>query len=332
MPVIGHAFVGLATAARFEPATGPARRATSPIGAALWMPLLVVLAYFPDIVTQAGLASGWPRASLAGHSILFGAIAGVGIGLLWTRAFGGPPRYVVGLAVGSILFHDLLDLLQATDRAPLWPFSRRMLDAGWLALPNRSTSELLVFGIPCAAYIVWRARRHPVPRRVAGSERPALLWLTRAIVGGLVIAALATQTVRRTRERQVNEAERLLRRGEYRAAIEAADRADAWPSTARPGRIDVIRGEAHEALGDGKRAETFYRRAYENDPLNFWAVADLAEYYAACDRPLDERRRLAQQYLGELHRFFPGSADLADVSSRVEQKLARPRPGASSGP
>jgi membrane-bound metal-dependent hydrolase YbcI (DUF457 family) len=324
MPVIGHAFVGLATAARFEPTTMPAQHPISPLGAALWMPLLVVLAYFPDIVTQAGFAVGWPRTSLAGHSILVGAVAGVIVGLLWTRTFGGSARYVVALAVGSILFHDLLDLLQATDRAPLWPFSRRMLDAGWLALPNRSTSELLVFGIPCAAYIAWRASRHPGPPHAAGSERPALRWLTRAIVGGLVIAALMTQSIRRNRERQVNEAERLLRQGDYHGAIEAAGRADAWPSTSRPGQIDVLRGEAYEALGDAARAEMFYRRAYENDPLDFWAVADLAEYYAACDRPLDERRRLAQQYLDELHLIFPGSSDLADVSLRVERKLAQP--------
>ena len=168
-------------------------------------------------------------------------------GELGTRAFGGAPRFVVALAVGSILFHDLLDLLQATDRAPLWPFSRRMLSAGWLALPNRSTSELLLFGIPCAAYIVWRARRRPAPPPRAG-EPPPLVWLTRAVVAGLVVAALTTQTVRRNRERQVDEAERLLRRGEYRAAIEAAEGADRWPSIAGPGRIDVIRGEAYEAL------------------------------------------------------------------------------------
>jgi membrane-bound metal-dependent hydrolase YbcI (DUF457 family) len=321
MPVIGHAFVGLATAARFQPV--PGRRATSSLGRALWMPLLVILAYFPDLIGQAGLAFGWAHASLAGHSILLGAIAGLVVGLLWTRLFGGSARFAIALAIGSILLHDLLDLLQATDRAPLWPLSRQMIAAGWLVLPNRSTSELLLFGIPCGAYIVWRARRHPAPA-VAQDQRPPLRWLTRAIVGGLVLAALITQTVRRTRERQVNEAERLLRQGDYHAAIAAADRADAWPSTARPGRIDVIRGESYEALGDGARAEMLYRSAYENDPLNFWAVADLAEYYAACHRPPEERRRLAQQYLDELQRFFPGSADIADVSTRVERKLAQP--------
>src|SRR5437868_1994258 len=155
MPVIGHVFVGLATAARFEPATASARRAIRPLGAALWTALIVVLAYLPDLVTQAGLALGWPHASLAGHSILFGALAGLVVGLLWVRSFGGDPLTVVAIAVGSILVHDLLDLLQATDRAPLWPLSRRMFTVGWLVLPNRSAYELLLFGLPCTAYFVW---------------------------------------------------------------------------------------------------------------------------------------------------------------------------------
>jgi membrane-bound metal-dependent hydrolase YbcI (DUF457 family) len=324
MPVIGHAFVGLATAARFAPATASKRRVISPLGAALWTPLVVVLAYLPDLATQAGLALGWPLASLAGHSILFGALAGLIFGVLWARWFGGDPPAIIAIAVGSILVHDLLDLLQATDRAPLWPLSRQMLTVGWLALPNRSASELLLFGIPCTAYLVWRGRRRAAAVPSDVREPARFRGLTRATVGGLVIAAVTMQTVRRNRERQVDEAERLLRHGEYRAAIAAADRADVWPSVAGPGRIDVVRGEAYEALGDGTRAETFYRRAYDNDPLNFWAVADLAEYYAACDRPPAERRRLARQYLDELHRFFPGSADLEDVSARVARKLAQP--------
>src|SRR5262249_12860495 len=120
MPVIGHAFVGLATAARFDPAAVSARRTISPLGAALWTPLVVVLAYLPDLFTQAGLALGWPYASLTGHSILVGALAGTVLGLLWVRLFGGERWAIVAIAVGSIIVHDLLDVLQATDRAPLW--------------------------------------------------------------------------------------------------------------------------------------------------------------------------------------------------------------------
>ena len=63
MPVLGHAFVGLATAI----VTRPARR--SPIHAALWTPIIIGLAYLPDILSQVILLSGLGSHSTGTHSI-----------------------------------------------------------------------------------------------------------------------------------------------------------------------------------------------------------------------------------------------------------------------
>ena len=54
---------------------------------------------------------------------------------------------------------------------------------------------------------------------------------------------------------------------------------------------------------------------------NFWAVADLAEYYASSDRPLDERQRLARRYLDDLQARFRNDRHLAQIVKRIERKL-----------
>jgi membrane-bound metal-dependent hydrolase YbcI (DUF457 family) len=318
MPVIGHAFVGLATARELGPPPGSSRRAA--LSAVLWMPMVMTFAYLPDIVTQLGSMAGWPTSNLAGHSAPIGVALGITIGMIWARMADGPAPLVVAVAVGSILTHDLLDVMQATDRAPFWPFSQRIVSMGWLTLPRGSLSELLLFGLLFAAYSLWRGRS-PRSNAAAAAKAPALVWAGRAFVTALAVAAVGTHTVRGYRERQLGAAERLLRRGQYADALQAADKASAWPSTAHPGRIDVIRGEAFEALGDSTRAERFYRRAYEADPTNFWALADLAEYYASRARPASERRAITQPYVDELRRDFSDHRALAEVLGRVDRKL-----------
>lgn len=317
MPVIGHAFVGLATAREFRPPHAGRAAAMSDVA---WLPMVMALAYLPDIITQLGSLAGWPTANLAGHSAPIGVALGTGIGMVWARLARRPAPLLVAVAVGSILTHDLLDLLQATDRAPFWPWSQRVVSTGALTLPRRSLSELLLFGLLFGAYAVWRRGS---PKAPAPTNAPAVMWTARAFVAGLVAAAVAIQAVRASRERQLGVAEQLLRRERYVDALRAADRASAWPSTAHPGRIDVIRGEAFDALGDSKRAEMFYRRAYEADPTNFWALADLAEYYASGARPASERRTITQHYVDELKREFPDHSALAEVLARVERKLHR---------
>jgi predicted Zn-dependent protease len=191
-------------------------------------------------------------------------------------------------------------------------------------LPQAPLVECLVFGLLFLVHATWlRAvdRRQP-PATSAARRLTRMQWTSRAIVGGIVVAALTTHSMRRSREVQYETAARLLRLGQYTEALAVAEVADAWPSTARPGRLDVLRGEAYDGLGDKVRAEEFFTRAYRSDPSNFWAVADLAEFYASLNRPVDERRHLVEPLVRELRRSFPSEPALNDVMTRVADRLA----------
>jgi membrane-bound metal-dependent hydrolase YbcI (DUF457 family) len=322
MPVIGHAFVGIITAHEFEPGGLRNRQPLRPLARALWVPALVGLAYLPDVVTQVGLWIGYGSAKLAGHSVPLGLLAGLLIGIVWARLSGGSPRLLSALAVGSILFHDLLDLLQDTDRAPFWPITERVIGSGLLALPNRLSGELMIFGLPYALYEGWRYLRRRSTARSGRRPSSGLIWAGRGLVIMLLLSAVAVQRVRGDRRRQMNLAERLLRSGQFAEALTAADAADRWPSPANPGRADIVRGEAYEGLGDNARAEMFYLRAYQSDPENFWAVADLAEYYASHGTAAERRQRSAP-YVEELRRRFSGNRSFHAVLDRVERAASR---------
>jgi hypothetical protein len=113
----------------------------------------------------------------------------------------------------------------------------------------------------------------------------------------------------------------------YQAALEVLARAEPWPSTTKPGRIDYVRAEAYAGMGDRRRAETYYLRAYRADPTYFWTVADLALFYASSGGPVAERRRLVAPYLNRLRSEFVGHPALPEILARVERKLAAMRLG-----
>src|SRR5262245_58274991 len=106
MPVIGHAFVGIVTAHHFEPGSRRNPEPLQPLAHALWLPVLVALAYLPDVATQLALLLGYRSAQLARHSVVLGLLAGALIGIGWARLSGGSPRLLIALAIGSIVFHD----------------------------------------------------------------------------------------------------------------------------------------------------------------------------------------------------------------------------------
>jgi hypothetical protein len=80
MPVIGHTFAGILIAQEFEPAGPRNRRPLGPTARALWIPVIVGLSYWPDVVTQVALWMGYRSAQEAGHSIPLGVLASCGPG------------------------------------------------------------------------------------------------------------------------------------------------------------------------------------------------------------------------------------------------------------
>jgi len=320
MPVVGHAFVGLATAMQFGPA--PVRDAGEPTAtvSGWWAPAVVVASYFPDIITQIGGAFGLPQANAYGHSLGMAALGGLALGGVWSSAAGTPLVRAVVIASGSILGHDLLDLIQAAD----WPWPGRFVETRFYGLSGRIVSEAIWSALLFAVFLAWRVGTGR-SRTPAAPKTFTTFALTRlmpsAIVTLILLAAVGTYVLRGRHERQLNTARVLIDRGSYVEALEMAERADAWPRGNRPGRIDMLRGEAHQRLGHSEIAETLFLRAYEQDPENFWALADLAEHYALSARP--EQRSLARVRADELRRRFPRHPRLQSVLDGIERELSR---------
>lgn len=334
MPVLGHAFVGLAIGVSTKPsARGRSEPPGSGAASALWVPAVVVLAYLPDIVAQLGVIAGWSDSRLLGHSVMFAVAVSPAIAAVLMRLarVSFPRAFVTALV--SLLVHDILDLGQATDRAPWWPLSDRPIGSDLGLIPTDLLREAAVFGGLLVAFLGLRRLAHrqagqsAVHPTVPGNSHAPLVWLGRGFIVAVVLAAVVTHSLRDAREAQLETARDLVEQRAYQAGLEALARAEPWPSTTKPGRIDYLRGEAYAGMGDRQRAEVYYLRAYRADRTYFWAVADLALFYASSEAPVAERRRLAAPYLRRLRSEFAGHAALPEVLARVERKLAVSRPG-----
>ena len=332
MPVLGHAFVGLAIGVSTKPS---ARGRSEPpgIGAALalWLPAVVILAYLPDIVAQLGLIAGWSDSRLLGHSVLFAVAVSPAIAAVLMRLARVSFLRAFVTALVSLLVHDVLDLGQATDRAPWWPLSDRPIGSDLGFIPTDLLREAAVFGGLLLAFLALHHLAHrwagqsAVHPPIPGNGRAPLVWLGRAFIVAVILAAVVTHSLRDAREYQFETARALIEQRAYQAGLEALARAEPWPSTSKPGRIDYARAETYAGMGDRRRAEIYYLRAYRADPTYFWAVADLAFFYASSNAPEAERRRLAAPYVSRLRSEFAGHPALPEVLARVERKLAPPR-------
>ena len=119
----------------------------------------------------------------------------------------------------------------------------------------------------------------------------------------------------------------MLRQGNYVAALAAVERADRWPRGGAQHWIDYAKAEAYNGLGDRRLAERHYLRACASEPPNYWALIQLALFYASSDEPLDERRRRAAPYLQRLKEEFADMESLPRYLQRIERKLTGPSPG-----
>ena len=321
MPVVGHAFVGAATAL----ATAGSGSGRSPSARALWVPTLVGLAYLPDIPGAITPGAWFGEARALGHSALLVALAGAPLGFALARWARTRVSLGIAIVVFSLLVHDVLDLLQNTDRVPLWPFSDRPLGLGLAVLPHGAWSEALVFGAGFAVF----GLGYVLARR--GSRAPSLppldrRWRLARLIGtaAVVLAAVSTQLARGVREEEYRVSQAILREGRYAEALLLLDRAESWPSLAPPGRIDYLRGEAYAGMGDFARAEEHYLKSYRANPGYCWLLVDLAVFYADSPRSFADRKRLVEPLVRRLHDEFGGVVELQPSLARIERKLAGP--------
>lgn len=320
MPVVGHAFVGLATAMCVEPA--PRERIRTPF----WSPFIVAVAYLPDIVNQIAMLLGTRDHSVITHSVLFALVVSPVIAACaaWLAAVALRRALVVTLV--TILLHDVLDLLQCTSRQPWWPLPSGGFRFNVEIIPTDPRSEVLLFGTAFAVFAVGFAILRRLRR--AGADADALraprgTWAGRTATLAILACACLTHQLRAARENEYRQVQVLLGRREYQAVLDTVDRAERWPSTARPGRLDYVRAEAYLGLGDRDKAERCYRRSYRSDPRYFWVVADLAVFYATSGEPAEQRRRQAAPYMTELNARFPTHRHLDRVIRKIERRLRR---------
>jgi hypothetical protein len=330
MPLLGHAFVGLATGLvirPFPPNEGPMTTGGR-AAAAFWLPATVALAYLPDLATEGGRLVGVGQARVIAHSVLFAlgmapVIAALGVrlgGLSWPRA--------LGITLGSILLHDALDVAQSSDRHPWWPFSDHPAGLGAGLVPADPRREALLFAALFAFFLIGRMLVTRIRSRAYVPPAPTpLTWAGRAFILLFVVAAALTHVLRDAREHELDDARLMLEQERPREALRTLAHAERWPSTAKPGRVDHLRGEAWLKLGDRVQAEHYYRRSYEADRDFFWVVADLAAFYATSDDPAAERRQRVAPYLDRLRHDFEDHPALPAILARVERKLASPARG-----
>jgi tetratricopeptide (TPR) repeat protein len=305
MPVLGHAAAGLATAA------WAARRGAGNVPGAMELPLILALAYAPDIAAWSAEPLWGAEARRAAHSLLVAPLAAVALGALLARPLGGWRR-AFALALASLGLHDALDLLQGTDRAPAWPLPLR--ETGVAALPSGLFAEAVAFGLALAVLLGltrggWRAALE--------AARPP----GRALAAGVVLAAALTHQLRERREAQFAAAQRAFAASDHRRVLDLLAAAERWPSTARPGRIDTLRADALAALGDRSRAERLYLAALAADPSYFWAAAGLAILRARGDAPVEQRRRRAAADGERLQHDFRGHPELPAALAAMDAAL-----------
>src|SRR6266542_2500838 len=102
-----------------------------------------------------------------------------------------------------------------------------------------------------------------------------------------------------------------------------ASRALAIDHQARSDRLCASRGIRRHGRS-AARGDLYCLRAYRADRMYFWAVADLALFYASSDAPEAERRRLAASYLSRLRSEFAGHPALPEILARVEAEARAP--------
>jgi len=329
MPLLGHAFVGAATAI-----ATPRQRRWSSLATDLWLPAVVLVAYLPDIAAQVLITLGVEDGRAVTHTLLFAVVAGIVAGALPAVLMRIPLRIALAVSVFSTVAHVALDVAQGTDRQPWLPFSDHPLVLDWI--PTDRRLEALLFAALFGLFLIGRyfiqARRtsadsmddsppenaHPVHSRRAGK------WIGRGLLLLIVLAALGMDRLRDGRERQLRTAGRMLSEQNFDGALEMITAAERWPYVIPPGRADYLRAEAYNGRGERERAEQYYLAAARVDPDYFWLLADLSAFYVSGPGDTSQRLKLILPYLERLRQSHASNERLPWLVRRLRRKLALP--------
>ena len=317
MPVVGHAFVGVATAWSVPPRPRIPEREPSP-GA--WLALLVGLAYLPDIVGHGSTFLGFRDARMVSHSILFAVLSAAALAPLLARFVGIGGGRATALVFGSVVGHDLLDLLQGSDRVLGWPFVDHRVRLRLSVIPENAVHEALWFAAAFLVYLVALAAIGRAPRWTAWGRGGA--WRGGAFAALILLAAVGSHVSKTLRDREVDRVEDLLRSREYAEALRRLERLKLWPTLRRSSEVERLAARALVGLGDRAGAEARLLAAERADPDDYRTVADLALFYASSDAPAEERRARAAPYQDRIETEFARRRDADRVLARIAACLA----------
>lgn len=325
MPLLGHAFTGMATACIVSTSSKTNTSKSDNYFSPFLSSTLIALAYLPDIVSQVLLLLNWHNGRTFGHSLLFAVIAAIPAGILLCRQTPFTLKQSVALGFSSILLHDILDILQSTDRQPFWPFSTATVGTDFSYIPTNPTKEALIFAsIYCLilGYYFLRHKRVPLPPQTSKPYSTTQVWIGRLLIFSIVLSAVATHHLRSQRLREFQQTRPYLKQHKYKELFQTLDTVDKWPKITHAGRTDYFRGEAYLQQHKLDLAETYFLKSYAQDNNFFWCVANLALTYALSDRTQEKRVTLSAPYLFQLQTQFSRHREYPNYMRKIQHNLS----------
>jgi membrane-bound metal-dependent hydrolase YbcI (DUF457 family) len=318
MPVVGHAFVGVATALTVPQRPKAAEPRRGPGG---WLAVLVGLAYLPDIVGHGSRLLGFSDWRPASHSVPFALLATAALAPVLAWAFEIGHGRAAAIVFGSVMGHDILDFLQGSDRVLGWPLLDQRVHLRYNVIPENAVGEAFAFSV---AFVVFLAARVWVGKTSALGGWRRGSWRGGVVAGLILLAAVASHVSKSLRDREVDTVEHLIRSHEYAEALRHLDHLRHWPTLRRSSEVDRLTARALLGKGDRAAAEARLLAAERAAPNDYRLVAELALFYASSDAPADERQRRVAPYQTRLEQEFAERRDVDRVLAQVEERLAGP--------
>ena len=326
MPLLGHAFTGMATAIIVAPQDQKNAASSQSLLAPFLTTSLVIFSYLPDIVSQCGLFFNWYGARQLGHSILFALLISPATGFILNRQTSFTKKQCILLGLSTILFHDLLDILQSTDRQPFWPFSTTNFGSTFTVIPTDPTKEGFLFSLFYGVVLAWylhSGRKKSSTGNTYNQPRPTPIqkWGEKILLILIMLIALATYHLRTQRMHTFRHAMSMFHQQQYSTSLALFNKVDRWPGIAKPGRLAYFKGVIYIKLHHPVLAEKYLLLSYHRNKNFFWCIGDLALLYATSDKSRSQRMSMAHPYIQRMRRDFSRHPDFQQYMHKIQNSL-----------